>query len=219
MKLFLFFPFFLFAVTMYPDFSICYKKYKNYSTIPISKNYSISATKPKHYEKYIEKLGIYLIKKRNNHFIHFKKSHLGVWIASISKNSIYSGNYAEYQTSLFNPAKISTKTTTGSIITDIFCRPIGVGVKGGFISKSYFNKLILYKVPTKTPLKRVGILFDNNFIVTKIIPNSLASKHYISVGSKILKINNKKVSKEFPKIIKSVTILQNGIEFRIKVDK
>ena len=47
MKKLIFLPIFLFGITTYPDFSMCYKKYKNYLVIPISKNYSITANKPK----------------------------------------------------------------------------------------------------------------------------------------------------------------------------
>jgi len=218
MKKLLFLPIFAFGITTYPDFSMCYKKYKNYSIIPISKNYSISTNKPKNYIKYDKNLGIYLIKTQNKKYIHFKKSHLGIWIASITKNSIYSGNYAEYQTSLYKPAQISTKTKAGSIITDIFCNPIGIGVNNGFLSKKYI-KLFTYSTKTKeNNLKFMGILFNKNLIITKILPNSLASKHYISIGSQIIKINNQKIDKNnFPKKINSVTILQQGIEFTIKV--
>ena len=220
MKKLLFLPIFAFGITTYPDFSMCYKKFKNYTIIPISKYYSITAIKPKQYIKFDEKLGIYLIKTHNKKYIHFKKTHLGVWIASITKNSIYSGNYAEYQTSLDNPAKISTKTKPGSIIVDIFCNPIGVGVKNGFLSKSYFTKFIKKKPKKKNILKFMGILYNKNFIITKILPNSIASKHYIKIGSKITKINGEKTPlKSIPKIIKSVTILQEGIEFTIKVNK
>ena len=218
MKKLFFLPILAFGLTTYPDFSMCYKKYKNYSIIPISKHYSISAYKPKKYVKYDEKLGVYLIKTYNKKYLHFKKSHLGVWIASITKDSIYSGSYAEYQKSYHNPAKISTHTKPGSIISDIFCHPIGIGVKGGFLSKSYIFKIINYIPAKKDYLKFMGILFNKNLIITKILPNSIASRRYISVGSKIIKINNQKIDKNnFPKKINSVTILQQGIEFTIKV--
>ena len=218
MKKLIFLPLFAFGITTYPDFSMCYNKYKKYSIIPISKNHSITATKPKTYIKYDDTLRIYLIKTNNKKYLHFKKTHLGVWIASITKNSIYSGNYAEYQTSMKIPAKISTKTKVGSIVTDIFCNPIGIGVNGGFLSQKYIQKFIYYTPPKTDRLKFVGILFDKNLMITKILPNSLASKHYLSKG-KIIKINNKKVTsiKDFPKNIKSVTILQDGLEFTIKV--
>ena len=220
MKKLLFLPIFVWGVT-YPDFSMCYNKYKNYSIIPISPNYSISATKPKNFVKYDEDLGIYLIKQPNKHYLHFKKSHLGVWIASITKDSIYSGNYAEYQTSLYKPAQFSSKIKKGSILSDIFCNPIGIGVNGGFLSKTYIKKFITAKPPKKDLLKFMGILFNKELIITKVLANSIASKYYITSGSKITRINNQKINsaKNFPKMINSVTILQQGIEFTIKVDK
>jgi len=218
MKKLLFLPIFAFGITTYPDFSMCYNKYKNLSIIPISKHYSITANPQKQYIKKI--FGIYIIKHYNKHYIHFKKSHLGVWIASISKNSIYSGNYAEYQKSITNPAKISTKTKPGSIITDIFCNPIGIGVDNGFISKTYINKLLTYKPKQTQYLKQIGILYNKNLIITKILPNSIASRHYIQVGSKLIKINGQKIDiNNFPKKINSVTILQEGLEFTLKVNQ
>jgi hypothetical protein len=220
MKKLLFLPILAFGITTYPDFTMCYNKYKKYSIIPISKHYSITSKKPSKYIKYDETLGIYLIKTKNKRYIHFKNSHLGVWIASIKKDSIYSGNYAEYQKSMTKPAKISTKTKPGSIISDIFCNPIGIGVNGGFLSKSYIKKFITYKSKIENHLKFLGIIYNKNLIITKILPNSIASKHYIKAGSKITKINGKKINiNNFPKNIKSVTILQEGLEFTIKVDK
>jgi len=220
MKKLIFLPIFLFGITTYPDFSMCYKKYKNYLVIPISKNYSITANKPKNYIKYDPILGIYLIKKKNRYFLHFKKSHLGVWLASIKKGSIYSGNYAEYQKDLYTPAKLSTTTKEGSIITDIFCNPIGIGVKGGFLSKSYIKKFITAKIKIIEPLKFVGIIVNDNLIITKILPNSLATKYYIHKGAKIVKINSKKVKNKKELLnfdIKTITVYQDGFNFTFKV--
>jgi len=218
MKKLLFLPIFAFGIA-YPDFSMCYKKYNKLSIIPISKHYSITSIPQTNYIK--KSFGIYLIKRNNKHYIHFKNSYLGRWIASITKDSIYSGNYAEYQKSMTKPAQISTKTKPGSIITDIFCNPIGIGVNGGFLDKKHIYKFITYKTTTTNLfLKEFGIKFNKNFIITKILPNSIASKHYIQIGSKITKINSKKIdSNQFPKKINSVTILQQGIEFTLKVNK
>ena len=119
-KLFFLLPTFLLGVTTYPDFSMCYNKFKNYSIIPISKHYSVTSKKQKHFLKYDENLGLYLIKTNNKTYLKFKQSHLGVWLASIKKGSIYTGNYAEYQKKLSIPAKLSTPVKEGSIITDIF---------------------------------------------------------------------------------------------------
>ena len=227
MKKLIFIPIFLFGITTYPDFSMCYKKYKNYSVIPISKDYSVSAIKPKSFMRYDKILGLYLIKTKNKRYLDFKKSHLGVWVASITKNSIYSGNYAEYQTSLYSPAKISSTTKEGAIVCDIFCNPIGIGVKGGFLSQKFISPFIKVKPKViKHPLKFMGIIFDKNLIITKIIPNSVTQKHYIKLGSKIVKINNIKVSnqKEILNLLKNkkdvtITIKQDGFDFTFKVKK
>jgi hypothetical protein len=196
----------------YPDFSLCYKKYKNYSIIPISKHYSITANKPKKFIKYNDKYGIYLIKANNKHYLHFKKSHLGIWLASIKNGMIYSGNYAEYPKKNI-PAKFSTKTTPASIMSDIFCNPIGVGVNGGFLTVSQIKKFITSKKTSvnKNILENLGIIVDKNLVITKIIPNSWADKHYLSVGTKIIEINNQKVNslKDIKSLPKNVTITFN----------
>ena len=223
MKKFIFLPLFVFGVSTYPDFSMCYNKYKKYSIIPISKNYSITSMKQKKYQKYDEDLGIYLIKTNNKKYLHFKKTHLGVWIASITKNSIYSGNYAEYQNSMKKPAKISTQTKAGSIITDIFCNPIGIGVNGGFLSQKYIKTFINSKPQIKDLLKFSGIIFNKNLIITKVLPNSSANKHFIKKGMKIVRVNNIKVlnKNDIKTALKSnknvtITIRQDGFDFTFK---
>jgi hypothetical protein len=210
-KLFMIIPILGYSLT-YPDFSLCYKKYKNYSIIPISKHYSITANKPKKFIKYNDKYGIYLIKANNKHYLHFKKSHLGVWLASIKNGQVYSGNYAEYPKTNI-PAKFSTKTTPASIMSDIFCNPIGIGVNGGFLTVSGIKKFITSKKTSvnKNIFENLGIIVDNNLIITKIIPNSWANRHYLSIGTKIIEINGKKVNtlKEIKLIPKNVTITFN----------
>jgi hypothetical protein len=206
-KLLLNIPLLGFSFT-YPDFSLCYKKYKNYSIIPISRHYSVTAIKPKKYIKYDENYGLYLIKENNKHYFHFRNSHLGVWLASIKKGSIYSGNYAEYPDKNI-PAKFSTKTQEGAIMSDIFCHPVGIGVNGGFLTKSQIEKFITSK-PSQSKthiLENLGIILDKNLTVTKVIPNSWADKHFITVGSKIIQINNTPVKNlNDIKLSKNVTI-------------
>ena len=227
MKKLFFVPILSFGLTTYPDFSLCYKKYKNYTLIPISKNYSITSKKPSKFIKYDEDLGIYLVKKYNKHYLHFKKSHLGVWLASINKKSIYSGNYAQYQTSLYTPAQLSTKTKVGDIVSDIFCNPIGIGVKGGFLSKKFINYFIKAPTPKKDLLKFVGIIFNDKLIITKILPNSVAQRHYIKTNTKIVKIDGVKVKskKDIANLLNNnhkdvtITIKQDGFDFTFKGKK
>jgi hypothetical protein len=223
MKKFLFLPLLLVGFT-YPDFSMCYKKYKNYSIIPISKNYSVTAKEPKKYLKYDENLGLYLIKSKNRNYLHFKKSHLGVWLASIKKGSIDSGNYAEYQKELYTPAKLSTTTKVGAIITDIFCNPIGIGVEHGFLSQKYIKEFITAPEPNPQPLKFIGIIFNDDLVITKIVKDSLAYKHYIKPYAKIVKINNIEVfnKRDIKKVLKirknaTITIRQDGFDFTFSI--
>jgi len=192
MKKLLLIPVMGFSLT-YPDFSLCYKKFKHYSLIPISKNYSITSKKPKKYLKYDEVYGIYLVKTKNKHYLHFKKSHIGVWLASIKQGSIYSGNYAEYPKENI-PAKFSTKTNPGSIMSDIFCNPIGIGVNGGFLTTSQIKKFIKSKPQLKKSIfKEYGFIINKNLIITKIFKNSWAYKHFLTIGTKIVAINHKPV--------------------------
>jgi len=208
-KLFLIIPILGFSFT-YPDFSLCYKKFKNYSIIPISKHYSVTSIKPKNFIKYDENYGLYLIKTNNKHYFHFKKSHLGVWLASIKKGSIYSGDYAEYPNGDM-PAKFSTKTKIGSIMSDIFCHPIGIGVNGGFLTTSQIKNFIYSKPHSKKDvLKFLGIILNKNLEVVKILPNSWAAKHYLTIGTKIIRINNKPIKTlNDIKFSKNVTITFN----------
>jgi len=198
----------------YPDFSLCYKKYKNYSIIPISKHYSVTYIKPKNFVKYDENYGLYLIKTNNKHYFYFRKTHLGVWLASIKNRSIYSGNYAEYPKGDI-PAKFSTKTKVGAIMSDVFCHPIGIGVNGGFLTTSQIKDFIVSK-PLQHPkrnnnfLKNLGIIINKNFEITNIIANSWAYNHYIQKGAKIIKINNQPIKNlNDIKLSKNVTITFN----------
>ncbi|NPA55185.1 MAG: hypothetical protein GXO40_02345 [Epsilonproteobacteria bacterium] len=221
MKKLLFLPILALGIT-YPDFSLCYKRYKKYTIIPISKYYSVTAQKPTKYVKYDEDLGLYLIKTYNKKYIHFTKSHMGVWLASITKDTVYSGNYASYQHDVYKPAKFSTKTSAGSIMTDIFCNPVGIGVKGGFLTKRYIYKFITSKPPRKDFLKWMGIIFNRQLIITKILPDSQAAKRYLSTGGRIVRINNHPVYtiwdiKKYLHPKKNyITILQDGFAFTIE---
>jgi hypothetical protein len=212
----------------YPDFSLCYKKFKNYKIIPISKHYSISATKPKSFIKYDEMYKIYLIKSNNKHYFHFKKSHLGIWLASIKKGMIYSGNYAEYPKKDI-PAQFSTKTIPGSIMSDIFCHPIGIGVNGGFLTATQIKKFItskphiikIKKINNKNIFRFLGIIVDDNLKIIKIFPHSWANKHYLPISAKIIKINNQKVKslsdiKSLPKNV-TITFNINGIIWKANI--
>jgi hypothetical protein len=224
-KLIMIIPLMGFSFT-YPDFSLCYKKFKNYKIIPISKHYSISTIKPKSFVKYDETYKIYLIKTNNKHYLHFKKSHLGVWLASIKNGQIYSGNYAEYPNKDI-PAKFSTKTSPASIISDIFCNPIGIGVNGGFLTASQIKNFITSKAHiikkkiNKNIFASIGIMVNENLNIIKIIPNSWADKHYLPIGAKIIEIDNQKVNslsdiKSLPKNV-TITFDINSIKWKANI--
>jgi hypothetical protein len=209
-KLFMTIPLLGYSLT-YPDFSLCYEKYKNYSIIPISEHYSITSKRPKNYIKYDRKYRIYLIKRENKNYLHFKNSKLGMWLASIKNGAIYVGNYAEFPTKYY-PAKLSTKTTPASIISDTFCNPIGIGVNGGFLTANEIQKYIHKNITKKYKIikrkrkrkyssqgkysyifKDLGIVVSKTLGVIKIIPHSWAAKKYIPKWSHITKINGKRV--------------------------
>ena len=292
----------LFSLTTYPDFSVCYDRFHSKAgVIPVSRNYSISFEKPIKYKKYDPFLKIYLIKSHNKKYIRFKNRYkLGVWIASIGKDSIYVGDYAKSHQGLI-PAYSSVSTPKGTIISDIFCNVYGIGAgKNNFIPSKYIkfflthnnygdvkfsiNKSLVifeknpyynknFKIGDKilrlnhrrlsytnildtilmskpnhylnftilrgkkvlhlkakvfkkgklaNYLKQTGIITDRFLNITKILPNSAASKHYLTANGKIKSINGKNVTSldEVNAIISSsknivILIEQDGMYFRL----
>ena len=180
----------LFSLTTYPDFSICYDRYHNLAgVVPVSRNYSISFDKPKKYIKYDPFLKLYLIKSHNKKYVklttHYK---LGLWIASIGKDSIYVGDYAKRNQGL-NGAISSVATPKGTIISDIFCRFHGIGSgKNRFIPSKYIKYFLSHNSYSDVKFK-----IDKNFVI--IEKNPYYNKNF-KVGDKILKVNGKKLSYE-----------------------
>jgi hypothetical protein len=72
----------------------------------------------------------------------------------------------------------------------------------------------------------VGIITDNNLKITKILPDSIAQKHYVATSSQITNINGIEVktlddANKIMMISKDVTITleQNGVSFKLKYVK
>ena len=71
-------------------------------------------------------------------------------------------------------------------------------------------------------LKFLGIIYDKNLVITKVLDNSFAKRRYIPIGAKIIKVNNKKVfnNSDIQNALNNhkfvtITISQNGFSFRL----
>ena len=178
-KLIFFLPLFVFAA--FVDFSPCLKKYNFIENlIPVSKNLSVTFNKNNCFE-YDPFTGICVIKQKNKKVVKFfYKPKLAWWMASIKKDEIYVGNYAKKALDLY-PAKLSVKVANNSIITDMFCRAIGVGSKDGFFLIEYIRHFSKYKY-----WGDVGIVVDKDFRVKYVDPFFVKG---FKLGEKIKTIN------------------------------
>jgi len=233
MKKFIFFiPFFLYATVV--DFSICYKKYSFIKDlIPITKNKSITFSKPSKYLYYDPFTHIYVISHKNKKVIKFfNNPKLGWWMAGIKENAVYSGSYAS-RGNFLNFSKLSIKIPKNSIVSDIFCRAYGVG-NGGFISADkifhfvkygYWGDIgvgvdkemnVIYSDPFYTSIKPgEKILFINN---KKATPKSWSK--FIILGKKGNKVKIRTNKKEYILSIRKLQYLFTPLKYyKIKVDK
>jgi len=216
-KLIFLIPLFLLA-SNYPDFRPCLKKYsfiKNY--IPVTKTKSITFIK-KNCIDYDPFTGMCVVKSANKKVVKFfKNPKLGWWAASIKSNEIYVGNYAK-DALFFSPALLSVKSVKNSVVTDMFCRAVGIGRGDGFIKGDMVNHFIKYGY-----WGDVGIEVDENMKIVSFDPFYVK---YIKTGEKIVKINNKKATPEiFTKTVlegikgKKVVLNINGKNIKLPIRK
>lgn len=194
MRLFLFLPLFLFA--FYPDFRPCYEKFKNKELIVNNFKVSFYNSNCNIYDKFTH-LCLNHTNKKPIKF--YKVGKLGWWLASIKKDEIYVGNYAKKALDLY-PAKLSVKVANNSIITDMFCRAIGVGSKDGFFLIEYIRHFSKYKY-----WGDVGIVVDKDFRVKYVDPFFVKG---FKLGEKIKTINKKKATFELWN--KYITLAKEG---------
>jgi hypothetical protein len=210
-------PFLLFAKS-FLNFRPCLEKY-SYITgdIPVTKTKSITFNK-KNCLSYDPFTGMCVIKSKNRVFIKFLNDpKLGWWAASIKRNEIYVGNFAKDEI-FFTPAKLSVKTEKNSVVSDIFCRAIGIGTGDGFIKGDMVNHFVKYGY-----WGDVGIDVDENMKIISVDPFYVKG---VKTGEKILKINSKPANvKTFTKYVilsdvsKTVRFNINGKTYNIKVRK
>jgi len=216
MKKFVFFlPFLLYALNL--DFSICYKKYSFIKDlIPITKNKSVTFSKPSNYLYYDPFTKMYVVLNKNKKVIKFfTNPKLGWFMAGIKKNGVYGGSYAK-KGYFLNFSKLSVSVPKNSVISDMFCRAYGVGNKGFIDTKRLFH-FVKYGY-----WGDVGISVDEEMRVLYSDP------FYTSIkpGEKILFINNKKATpKTFTDFIllgkkgNLIKITTNKSKYHLKIRK
>ncbi len=212
------FPIFLFSKTLYFDFSPCYQKFKFITNeIPVTKTKSVTFNK-KNCLYYDEFTGMCVINHKNKKRVNFFDSpKLGWWASSIKKNKIYVGNYAS-EGLFLTPSKLSIKSIKNSVISDMFCRAIGVGNGDGFIKADLVKHFVNYGY-----WGDIGIDVDENMNIVSFDPFYVKD---IKIGEKIEKINEKRATpKTFTKYIlegilgKSVTVTINHRKYNFKIRK
>jgi len=211
-------PLFSYA-SIYPDFRVCYNKYKYTvkNSVPVTKNLSVTFDK-KNCLKYDPFTGMCIIKNKNRKTIRFfLYPKIGWWAASVKKNEIYVGNFAKDEV-FFVPAKLSVLSQKNSVITDMFCRAIGVGTGKGFIKADMVLHFARYGY-----WGDVGIEVDEEMKIVSFDPFYVKG---IKPGEKVQKINYKNASPDiYNKYItkglkgKSVILRINGKNIRVKIRK
>jgi hypothetical protein len=215
-KFIILFPLFLFAA--FVDFSPCLKKYDYINdSVPVSRNLSVTFNKSNCF-KYDPFTGMCIIKHKNKRIVKFfYKPELAWWMASIKENEIYVGNFAK-DNIFFTPAKLSVKSLKNSVISDMFCRAVGIGRGDGFIKAD----MIMHFVNTGY-WGDIGIDVDENMKIISFDPFYVKG---IKLNDKITKINDKKADfKTFQKYIltakknKNVNVTINNKTLKLKIRK
>jgi hypothetical protein len=200
------------------DFSPCLKKYNFIEdSVPVSRNLSVTFNKSNCF-KYDPFTGMCIIKHKNKRVVKFfYKPKLAWWMASIKENEIYVGNFAK-DNIFFTPAKLSVKSAKNSIISDMFCRAVGIGRGDGFIKAD----MVMHFINTGY-WGDIGIDVDENMKIVSFDPFYVKG---IKLNDKILKINGKKADfKTFQKYIlmaktnKIVNVTINNKTLKLKIRK
>ncbi len=178
-KLFLFLPFVLFGI----DFSNCYKKFYKTDSFQITPSVAVTFSKPSKYFSYDKFTGLFFYKHKGKPLKFLNHFYLGWEMASIKRNGIYVSNFAKRG---FIKDYLAGKSVENSIISDKFCRAVGVGGNGFFLDK----KIILHFLKNGY-YGAIPITFDENFRVIDIDPFAVKG---VKRGDKLLKINGKEAN-------------------------
>jgi len=210
-------PVFLLA-SVYPDFRPCLIKYSYIKNeIPVTKTKSVTFGKNGcvNYDPFT---GMCVINSHNKKIVKFfNKAKLGWWVASIKKNEIYVGNYAK-KGNFLSPSFLSVKTAKNSVITDMFCRAVGIGDGNGFIKEDLVKHFIKYGY-----WGDVGIDVDENMKIVSFDPYYVKG---LKIGDRIEKINHKTATPAlFTKAViqgtcgKIALLKINGKIYKLKIRK
>jgi len=207
MKLILFLPILIYALNI--DFSVCYKKYSFINDlIPVTKNKSVTFSKPSKYLYFDPFTNLYVVSHKNKKTIKFfNNPKLGWWMGSIKNNSVYVGSYAK-RGYFLNFSKLSVKPVLNGIVSDIFCRAYGISNEKGFLDTKRIFHFLKYGYWGDIGVgvdEKMKVLYSDPFY-TSIRPNE-----------KILLINGKRAT---PKMWTDFIILgKKGDIVRIKTNK
>jgi hypothetical protein len=108
-----------------------------------------------------------------------------------------------------NPAKLSVKILKNSVISDMFCRAYGIGGEDGFIKSEFVKHFVNYGY-----WGDVGINVDKHLKIVSFDPFYVKG---MSLGEKIILINNKKATSEI--FSKYILLGKLGDIVKIKTDK
>ena len=216
-KLVLLVPFFLYALLV-PNFSICYKKYSFINNlIPVTKNKSVTFSKPSKYLFYDPFTHLYVLRHKNKKIVKFYNDmKLGWWMAGIKKDAVFGGTYAS-KGEFLNFSKLSVKVPKNCVISDIFCRAYGIGNARGFLDKKRLMHFIKY-----------GYWGDIGVKVNKKMEVLYTDPYYTNIkpGEKILFINSKKATPEIftdyillGKVGEKIKIITNKGKYIVKLRK
>ncbi len=209
------------ASFVYPNFKQCYNQnlkslvyFGDTKAVAITKHYAVAYLKKKPMFKYIKYdpyLNLYLfyspkvlnpvkLKKTN-------KLNLGDWIASISENSIFVGNFSKRGYGIDSLFEQNSKVEPNSIITCLCCEAYGIGVGDHkFIPteliKRFLHSQNIFYGDIGVKFKKIG----KNIVVSHVKKSYVGNK--IKVGDIIKKADNKQ--------IKSLGSLENMILFGAK---
>jgi len=215
-KLLFLLPIILFGAVL--DFKSCLIKYSYIKdSIPISKTKSIVFGN-KNCIRFDPFTKMCLVNSNNKKVVKFfNKPKLAWQMASIKNGKIYIGSFAK-EGFLLNPSLLSVKTTKNSLISDLFCRAVGIGNGVGFYKEDLIKHFVKYGY-----WGDVGIEVNEKLEIVNFDPLYIKG---IKLKDKIQKINYKKATPKFFRDYillfkkgKKVVLTINNKNYKLKIRK
>ncbi len=190
----------------YPNFKQCFNKnkdsvvyFKNVKAIAVTSHYAVSyqtKTPDAKYIKYDPYLGLYLFySKKKLHPVKLKDTKslaLGEWLASMSDDSMYIGNFAKRGSGLESFYEHNAKVEPNSMIVCLCCQVYGLGVGDNrFIPTKLIKRFLNAK---EIFYGDIGARFakrGKDIVVMRVDP--FYPDNLLKIGDIIKKINGKKV--------------------------